>query len=228
MGGRSHQITETLTRAIIEHRLVPGCKLGERELSEIFGVSRIVVRQALILLADQGLATIERNRGAFVAKPSQQEALEIYDALTVVEQGIASQLGERLGSSGWAELRQQVERQRQAAAQGNYALADEIGQDYHTLLVRLGRNKVLQDVHAQLTRRATLLRSLITADFHYDDLLDDHARLVDLLEKGKIKQALALIDTHNRAVARGYITDRDVFPEMTPREALAPYLTGTK
>ena len=48
--------------------------------------------------------------------------------------------------------------------------------------------------------------------------------LIDLLEKGRLKQAMELIDTHHRAVVRGYIMDRAVFPELTPREALAPYL----
>ncbi|WP_136617950.1 MULTISPECIES: GntR family transcriptional regulator [Mesorhizobium] len=227
MSSRSQTIADKLTRAIIDHRLVPGCKLGERELSEIFNVSRIVVRQALIRLADDGLAQIERNRGAFVAKPSMQEAMEIYDALTLVEQGVAAQLSDRLGPAGWAELRQHVERQRQAVAAGNDALADVLGQEFHTVFVRLSRNKVMQEIHAQLVRRTTLLRSLITADFDYCNLLDDHSRVVDLLEKGRLKQAMDLIDTHHRAVVRGYIMDREVFPEMTPAEALVPYLDGT-
>lgn len=226
LSSRSQTIADTLTRAIIDHRLVPGCKLGERELSEIFNVSRIVVRQALIRLADDGLAQIERNRGAFVAKPSMQEAMEIYDALTLVEQGVAAQLSDRLGPAGWAELRQHVERQRQAVAAGNDALADVLGQEFHTVFVRLSRNKVMQEIHAQLVRRTTLLRSLISADFDYCNLLDDHSRVVDLLEKGRLKPAMDLIDTHHRAVVRGYIMDRAVFPEMTPAEALAPYLDG--
>lgn len=228
VSGRSQTIADTLTRAIIDHRLVPGCKLGERELAEIFDVSRIVVRQALIRLADDGLAQIERNRGAFVARPSMQEAMEIYDALTLVEQGVAAQLSDRLGPAGWAELRQHVERQRQAVAAGNDALADVLGQEFHTVFVRLSRNKVMQEIHAQLVRRTTLLRSLITADFDYCNLLDDHSRVVDLLEKGRLKQAMDLIDTHHRTVVRGYIMDREVFPEMTPAEALAPYLDGDK
>ena len=78
MSNRSQAIADILTRAIIDHRLVPGCKLGERELSEIFGVSRIVIRQALIRLADHGLAQIERNRGAFVASPSVEEAKNVF------------------------------------------------------------------------------------------------------------------------------------------------------
>lgn len=228
MSSRSQAIADILTRAIIDHRLVPGCKLGERDLAEIFDVSRIVVRQALIRLADDGLASIERNRGAFVARPSLQEALEIYDALTLVEQGVAAQLSDRLGPAGWAELRQHVERQRQAVAAGNSGLADQLGQEFHTVFVRLSRNKVMQEIHAQLVRRTTLLRALITADFDYCNLLDDHGRVIDLLEKGRLKQAMELIDNHHRAVVRGYIMDRDVFPEMTPRDALAPYLSGAK
>lgn len=224
MSSRSQEIAEVLTRAILDHRLIPGCKLGERELSEIFDVSRIVVRQALIRLADDGLAQIERNRGAFVAKPGMQEAMELYDALTLVEQGIAAQLSERLGPSGWAELRQHVERQRQAHASGNRALADELGQEFHTMLVRLSRNRIMQEIHAQLVRRTMLLRSLIAADFDYCSLHDDHSRLIELLERRRLKQALDLIDSHHRAVARGYIMDRQVFPELTPAEALAPYL----
>ena len=199
MSSRSQAIADILTRAIIDHRLVPGCKLGERELAEIFGVSRIVVRQAVIRLADDGLAQIERNRGAFVAKPSMQEAMEIYDALTLVEQAVAA---------------------------GNSALADVLGQEFHSVFVRLSRNKVMQEIHAQLVRRTTLLRSLITADFDYCNLLDDHARVIDLLEKGRLKKAMELIDTHHRSVVRGYIMDRAVFPELSPREALAPYLGG--
>jgi DNA-binding GntR family transcriptional regulator len=224
MSSRSQTIADTLTRAIVDHRLVPGCKLGERELAEIFGVSRIVVRQALIRLADDGLVQAARNRGAFVARPSIQDALELYDALTLVERGVAAQLSDRLGPAGWAELHHHIDRQRQAVATGNNALADQLGQDFHTLFVRLSRNKVMQEMHAQLIRRTTLLRSLITADFDYCSLLDDHARLIDLLERHRLKQAMELIDTHHRSVVRGYIMDRQVFPELTPREAIEPYL----
>ena len=113
-------------------------------------------------------------------------------------------------------MRQHIERQRQAVDIGNDALADLLGQEFHTLFVRLSRNKVMQDIHAQLIRRTTLLRSLITANFDYCNLLDDHSRIIDLLEKGRLKQAMDLIDTHHRAVVRGYIMDRAVFPELTP------------
>ena len=74
MSNRSQAIAEALTKAILDHRLVPGCQARRTRAWRDFQVSRIVVRQALIRLADDGLAQIERNRGAFVAKPSMQEA----------------------------------------------------------------------------------------------------------------------------------------------------------
>jgi DNA-binding GntR family transcriptional regulator len=224
MSGRSQAIADTLARAIMDRRLVPGCKLGERELAEIFGVSRIVVRQALIRLAEENLVEIERNRGAFVARPGLHEALEIYDALTAIERGVAARLTDRLGPSGWAELRRHIDRQRAAVAGGNKRLADDLGQEFHLLLVRLGRNRVMQEIHDRLLRRTTLLRSLITADFDYCSLQDEHSRIVDLLEKGRVKQALDLIDSHYRAVVRSYNVEGAVSAALPLREALSPYV----
>lgn len=226
MASQSQKVADTLIRAIMDHRLAPGCKLGERELAEIFECSRFVIRQALARLADGGLVQVERNRGAFVARPSMQDAMEIYDALTLVEQGVAAQLIDRLGPPGWAELRQQIERQRSATNAGNHALADVLGQEFHSLFLRLSRNKVMQEIHAQLVRRTTLMRSLVTAEWDYCNLLDDHSRLVDFLEKGRLKQAMDLIDVHYRAVLRGYVMDRHVFTEVSAKEALRPYLSS--
>ena len=56
----------------------------------------------------------------------------------------------------------------------------------------------------------------INADFDYCNLLDDHSTLIDLLEKGRLKQAMDLIDTHHRSVVRGYIMDRFGIPASQP------------
>ena len=62
-------IVDSLTRAIVEHRLQPGTKLAEQKLADHFGVSRTLVRQALFQLAQNRLITLEPARGAFVAAP---------------------------------------------------------------------------------------------------------------------------------------------------------------
>ncbi len=222
MTNLSERISRTLKSAILEQRLIPGTKLGERELAEVFDVSRIVIRQALIRLANEGLVTVERNRGAFVAKPSLQEALEIYDTLTLLEQGVAMQLSERLDAAGWEKLRAHVKLQAEAIERDDHKAADQLGQDFHTLFIALAGNRLLQDIHAQVVQRTFLLRSLYVSRFDYCNLLNEHSRIIDLLERGRVKQAMELIDAHHRHVVRGYVLDTSTYPDLTLKEALAP------
>ncbi|MDP2417870.1 MAG: GntR family transcriptional regulator, partial [Hydrogenophaga sp.] len=55
----THHIVESLTRAIVEHRLHPGIKLAEQKLADHFGVSRTLVRQALFQLSQNRLIRLE-------------------------------------------------------------------------------------------------------------------------------------------------------------------------
>lgn len=228
MSNLSEQISETLKTAILEQRLIPGTKLGERELAEIFGVSRIVVRQALIRLGTDSLVTIERNRGAFVTKPSLQEALEIYDTLTLLEQGVAMQLSERLDAAGWEKLKAHVALQAEAVENEDHQLADELGQGFHTMFIALAGNRLLQEIHAQVVQRTFLLRSLYTSRFDYCNLLNEHSKIINLLERGRVKQAMELIDAHHRHVVRGYVLDTSEYPTVALKEALQQDITGEK
>ena len=81
----SETIAAALSLAIHEHRLAPGTKLGEDELSEIYGVSRTIVRAGLQSLSHQQIVEIKRNRGAFVAQPNLVEAREVFEARELLE-----------------------------------------------------------------------------------------------------------------------------------------------
>ena len=85
----AEEIIEQLSEAVNEHRLKPGAKLREDEVSEVFGVSRTIVRQALRAMAFDGLLTIEKNRGAFVSKPTLKEAREVFQARALLEPSTA-------------------------------------------------------------------------------------------------------------------------------------------
>jgi DNA-binding GntR family transcriptional regulator len=92
------------------------------------------------------------------------------------------------------------------------------------MFVRLSRNNVVQEMHAQLIRRTALLRTLVSSRFDYCGLLHDHLMLIDLLENNKVSEAQALIDQHHRNVVRGFVLDEDSKPTMSIQEALEPYL----
>ena len=70
----TRRIAEAITAAIVERRLMPGTKLAEQPIADIFKVSRTIVRQALMQLSRDRLITLEPARGAFVSRPSVEEA----------------------------------------------------------------------------------------------------------------------------------------------------------
>lgn len=224
MANRSDDIADTLTGAILAKRLMPGTKLSEQVLADLFLVSRAVIRQAIIRLSDEGLLTMERNRGAFVTKPTMREALEMYDGLTIIEQGVAAQLAGRLDDRGWDVLRAHIDRQNHAVADNNHTLADDLGAGFHTVFVGMLRNTVVMEIHAQLVRRTALLRCLVDSRFDYCGLVGDHVKIVDLLQAGEVAKAQALIDQHHRNVAKGLIMDSEIEPTADVRAALLPLI----
>jgi len=221
MSSLSVELAGRIEEAILAHRLTSGTKLGERELGEILGASRIVVRQALIRLAEDGLVTIERNRGAFVANPSLREAIEVYDALILLEQGMVTRLCDGIVRPDLARLADNIARQRAATDAGENTRADRIGTDFHSALVALSDNQVLSDIHDQLNRRARLLQSLYPRDYDRCRLCDDHVRLVQLIEKRQARRARDLLEDHYRAILRGFRIDERPRPARTLEEAFA-------
>lgn len=85
------QVLDGLRRAIIDGRLAPGARLIERELTEMMGVSRTVIREALRQLESEGLITNVPNKGPEVRELSPDEAKDLYTIRAVLE-GLAARL----------------------------------------------------------------------------------------------------------------------------------------
>ena len=93
---RAAAIYRALRHAIIEQALEPGAKLPEDAIGERFGVSRTLVRHALGQLAAEGLVELRRNRGAAVARPSWDEARDIFDVRRGLERLVVLRLAGQL------------------------------------------------------------------------------------------------------------------------------------
>ncbi|MFC3108338.1 GntR family transcriptional regulator [Undibacterium arcticum] len=214
-------IVNRITNAIFQHRLLPGAKLNERDLAAIFGVSRTLIRQALIRLAKDKLVTIEPNRGAFVARPTLEEAHHLFDALIVLEKGLIEMIGQTITTKDIAALRAHVALQQQAQSSGDLHLADELGIQFHLLLAKLIRNPVLEEIHRELMSRERVITALYKADFDYPCLLNEHHAIINHLEKGSIKRAQKVLESHYRVVIKGYLLHHVANGEIDLAEALA-------
>src|SRR5512139_3988342 len=112
----TQRIVESITTAIVERRLMPGTKLAEQQIADIFGVSRTVVRQALNQLSRDHLVTLEPARGAFVAQPSVEEARQVFEVRAMLESALVKQLCARITDAQVAELRRHLRAEREAVA----------------------------------------------------------------------------------------------------------------
>ena len=128
-----------LRDAIVDRRLAPGTKLSESEVGALFDVSRTVVRAALQMLTFEGLVRTERNRGAFVANPSPDEARQIFASRRLIEPGIAAAAAERITAADVAAFRDQLEKEAALLAErGPQRARAEIkaSGDFHLMLAR--------------------------------------------------------------------------------------------
>lgn len=156
----AEEIVTQLTEAVHEHRVLPGMKLSEDEVGEIFGVSRTVVRQALRSMAHDGLVSIERNRGAFVARPSVQEAREVFEARALLEPQTARAAAERMTPADLAILEKHIEKEHAAVAAGHAGRALKLSGLFHLEIARIADQKTIEGFIRQLVSQSSLVIAL--------------------------------------------------------------------
>ena len=83
-------ITQRVIESILSQKLSPGERLGEQELADLFGVSRTLIREALMQLQTRGFVEVRSRRGWYVVQPTFDEARDAFAARRVVEAGILS------------------------------------------------------------------------------------------------------------------------------------------
>lgn len=220
MSDRSLQVAKVIRDAIISRRLVPGDKLTERIIVEALGVSRVVARQALIRLSEEGLVTWHANRGASVAMPDVAEIIALFDALTSVEQGVIDKLGTIVGTELWHRLRRHADAEKGIACDHGHDPEPDMTGNFHILLVSASRNRFIIEFHERLVRRCILLSTIYRLEETSTPLSHDHAKILDHIEGGKLAQAKALIARHYTSILSSYSEKVERTSTTSVREAL--------
>jgi DNA-binding GntR family transcriptional regulator len=158
--GRALDICHQLESAILRHRIRPGMKLAEDEVGETFGVSRTVARTALQALAHGGLVTIERNRGAFVSRPTIREAHEVFEARGLIEPRISRMTAKAITESQLETLHQHIAAEHEAMKRGDMGLALSLSGTFHTAIAEIADQKVLTQILHSLVSRSSLIIAL--------------------------------------------------------------------
>jgi DNA-binding GntR family transcriptional regulator len=192
---------QRIIAAVTQQRLAPGLQLKEEKLARIFRISRTRVRKVLARLADEGVVTLEPNRGAFVARPPVEEARDVFEARRAVESYQVRIVAERPVPAGLDRLRAFLPEEREAFAARRPG-ASRFAGEFHLILADLAGNAVLTDVLRRLIHRTSVIQALYGPSPGHLCLVHEHERLIELLAAGQADDAVkALVDHLDRIEA---------------------------
>lgn len=178
--GRIH---EAMFKAILARELVPGTKLSEDSIGSLFSVSRTIVRAALNRLHTESLVEFKKNRGAFVASVTPEEARQVFDARTVVEREIFSKLARVVTDRQIVDLSAHLKREHEIRRTGDHTAAILLSGDFHLLAAAMAGNEVLAVFLKSLISRTSLILAQHSTGNHDSDCnLDDHGAIIGALK----------------------------------------------
>ena len=204
----THSIVEALTRAIVEHRLLPGAKLAEQKLADHFGVSRTLVRQALFQLSQNRLIRREPARGAFVAAPSVEEAQQVFAVRRMLENEMTREFVKSVTPAKIRSLKEHVQQEREAVAKEDVSGRTELLGDFHVRMAELMGNQVLAQMLGDLISRCSLITLMYQSASAAAHSHEEHAQIVKALGAKDEERAVQLMQAHLLHVEESLTFDR--------------------
>jgi DNA-binding GntR family transcriptional regulator len=188
---------EHLRNSIIDGSLKMGQVLSERKISEELGVSKSPVREALAQLRDEGLVSIEPQKGARVFSLSEPEVTQICDFRQAIETA-AFELALSRDPDGLAKDMQQVvndmERERARGNEKGYLSLDTA---FHQLIFEHARNDYLTASYTRYIGKIAALRThLAKLPQHTDLSFDEHRKIAIAVREGNLDKIKALLKEH--------------------------------
>jgi DNA-binding GntR family transcriptional regulator len=205
--GATERIVASITTAIVERRLMPGTKLVEQKIADIFSVSRTIVRQALNQLSRDRLVVLEPARGAFVATPSVDEARQVFEVRSMLEVAMVRSLCARITDAQVATLRAHLQQEQAAVARTDVPGRTRLLADFHTVLAQLSGNAVLARLLADLLSRSSLIALMYQSAHSAGHSQQEHVRIVDAIERRDARAATRLMAQHLASVERNLQLD---------------------
>lgn len=201
------QVAERLRQRIFSHELAPGAWVDEQSLAEQYGISRTPLREALKVLAAEGLVTLKPRRGCYVTEISDRDLDEIFSVMALLEGQCAAECAQRATTAELAELQRLHDTLEQAARDGNIDAYFDANQAFHKLVQDVADNRWLQQVIQDLRKVIKLSRHhSLLSEGRLEQSLEEHRQmLAALLARDKASAEAgtrAHITSARRALAR--------------------------
>ena len=209
------EVAERLRQRIFAHELTPGTWIDEQKLAEQYGISRTPLREALKVLASEGLVELRPRRGCYVTEISRQDLDDIFPLMAMLEGRCASEAVSRAGPEDIGTLREIHERLEQSAREGKIDAFFEANQEFHRKIQELSGNRWLLSVIQDLRKVLKLSRlHSLSLEGRLQQSLDEHRLIMAAFENGNAEQAEKLMHDH-------LLSGREALAKMDAKAAKA-------
>jgi len=188
-----------MRRMVLDGSLSPGEQIRQQEMAELMGVSRVPLREALNVLADQGLLQHRPHSGYFVSKRSPEEVRQIHRMLELLET-------ELLASIQWPtatvmkQLRQLNEQMRSATQAHDWIGLMQLNRDFHFRIFGLSPDRLILDELQRLFSLADpLLAQKLANPASAVRTLIEHEAILDAIERGDRDACQARMAEHRNS-----------------------------
>lgn len=178
------EVAELLRQRIFKRELEPGSWIDELKIAEAYGISRTPMREALKVLAAEGLVTMKVRRGAYVTEVSERDLADVYHLLSLLESDAASVVAQMASEAQMREL-QLLHQELELAALPEKQDRErffEINERFHMRLLEIANNRWRDQMVADLRKVMKLNRhnSLLKSG-RIQESLDEHRALMEAL-----------------------------------------------
>jgi DNA-binding GntR family transcriptional regulator len=191
------EVAVRLRQRIVEGHLAPGAKLNERELSESLKVSRTPLREAIKMLAAEGLVELLPNRGAAVAQMSAQDVADTFEVIAGLEGQSGELAAQRITDAELDEIRALHYEMLAAHTRRDLPTYYRINAQIHTLINAAARNPVLTQTWRTVNARLQAMRFRSNFDAaKWKRAVKEHEKMIELLAARDGAGMRALLTEH--------------------------------
>ncbi|HRF72603.1 MAG TPA: GntR family transcriptional regulator [Accumulibacter sp.] len=204
------EVAERLRQRIFSHELPPGTRIDEQALTVDYGISRTPLREALKVLAAEGLVTLRPRRGCFVTEVSEQDLDDIFPLMAMLEARCALEATNRAQPADLARLEAIHAQLEHFAGSNEIKRFFEANQEFHYQIQELSGNRRLRQVIQDLRKVLKLTRLFsLSIDGRLQQSLAEHAAILAAIKAGDALGAQTAMHDHilsgRDALARSHL-----------------------
>jgi len=193
------EVAERLRELILSGELEPKERINETELCERFGISRTPLREAIKILATEGLLELLPNRGARVGSVSEAEIEEIIEVVAGLEATAADLACRVIGDAEIDAIEAKTIVMEKAFQRRDHVAYFTLNREIHEAMMQAARNGTLAGIYGNLSSRIQRMRyTAHKTDEQWQRAVDEHRRMVDLLRARDADALARLMRDHIR------------------------------